>query len=275
MRERIGGAELAIVTGASSGIGAALVREFSRRGRPVLAVARRAERLAALEREAGAQGQAAVHPLAIDLTAAGAAAAVRDAARELGGAAWLVNNAGFGLYGPFHAVSGERAAAMVRLNCEAMVALTHAVLPDLLTAGRGRVVNVASVAGLMPAPFMSVYGASKAFVVSFSEALAEELRGTGVTVTAFCPGPVATEFGEVAGYGARPHKPPGKVSAEQAARDLIAAAQAGTVSSVPGPANKLAAAAARLLPRGLLRRVLGLALSPAKSKSLPGLNERS
>ncbi len=263
------GAQLAIVTGASSGIGAALARELSRRGRPVLVVARREERIVALSEEARAGGQAAIHALALDLTADGAAEVVRDRARELGGAAWLVNNAGHGLYGPFTALPAERLASLVRLNCEAVVALTHAVLPDLLAAGRGCIVNVASLAGYMPSPYMSVYGASKAFVISFSEALAEELRGTKVSVTAFCPGPVATEFGEVAGYSGRSHKPPGQISAEDAARALIAAAEAGAVADVPGPLNKLAAAVARILPRWLVRRASAAVLAPVKAKPLP------
>ncbi len=263
------GAQLAIVTGASSGIGAAVARELSRRGRPVLAVARRGERLVALTDEARARGQAAIHALALDVTASGAGEAIRDRARELGSAAWLVNNAGHGLYGPFATLSAERLVSMVRLNCEAMVGLTHAVLPDLLAAGRGRIVNVASLAGYMPSPYMSVYGATKAFAVSFSEALAEELRGTGVSVTAFCPGPVATEFGEVAGYRARSQDPPGRVSAEQSARALIAAAEAGAVADIPGALNKIAAALVRVLPRGLVRRASGAVLAPAKRSPLP------
>jgi short-subunit dehydrogenase len=264
------GAELAIVTGASSGIGAALARQLSRRGRPVLAVARREERLVALTEEARARGQASIHPLALDLAASGAAELVRDRARELGGAAWLVNNAGYGLYGPFDALPGERLAGMVRLNCEALVALTHAILPDLFAAGRGRIVNVASLAAFLPSPFISVYGATKAFVLSFSEGLAEELRGTGVSVTAFCPGPVETEFGEVAGYSGRPRDPPGKISAEEAARALIAAAEMGAVATVPGTLNKLTAALVRLLPRAVVRRASGAVLAPPRRRPLPG-----
>ncbi|HUL58141.1 MAG TPA: SDR family NAD(P)-dependent oxidoreductase [Anaeromyxobacteraceae bacterium] len=258
-----GRAALAVVTGASSGIGAALAREISRGGRPVLAVARREDRLRALAAEARAAGQAAVHPLPLDLTAPGAAETLRAAARELGGASWLVNCAGFGMYGPFERADPARLGEMIRLNCEALVLATRALLPDLREAGPdAALLNVASLGGLQPMPFLSVYGATKAFVVSFTEALAEELRGTGVRVTAFCPGPVETEFGAVAGTGARFADVPGILAADRAARDALAALGRGTVVSVPGGLNRVMAGLGRVLPRGLLRRVSRRVLAP-------------
>jgi short-subunit dehydrogenase len=263
MRVENGRAGLAVVTGASSGIGAALARELSGRGRPVLAVARRGERLDALAAAAAAAGRAPVHPLALDVAAPDAAARVRERARELGGAAWLVNNAGFGMYGPFRAQPAARITEMIRLNCEALVALTGALVPDLVEAGRGAVVNVASVAGFQPTPYMAAYGATKAFVLSFSEALSEELAGTGVTVTAFCPGPVATEFGAVAGYVHRRGTPPGQISAEAAARAAVDAAEAGEVVAVPGPLNRIAVLTGKLLPRAWVRRASRQVLRPA------------
>jgi short-subunit dehydrogenase len=252
---------LAVVTGASSGIGAALARALARRGQPVLAVARRAERLEALASDARAL-TAPIHALALDLAESGAAERVLAEARRLGGATWLVNNAGFGLYGTMSAQDPARLATMLRLNCEALVLLTRAFLPDLLVVERGVLVNVASSAGFQPTPFMAVYGASKAFVLSFSEALREELARTRITVTAFCPGPVATEFGEVAGYHARLRTPPGRISADDAARAALAAADRGRAVAVPGSLHRAAALAAQLLPRALVRRASRELLRP-------------
>lgn len=262
----ITGARLAIVTGASSGIGEALARELSRRGRPVLAIARRAERLERLAAEARAGGHAAIHPLVLDVAADGAAVRVRDAARDLGGAAWLVNNAGFGIYGRFTSRDAAAYVRLVRVNCEALVALTAEVLPDFLAEHHGVILNVASLAGFQPTPFMTVYGATKAFVLSFSEGLAEELRGTGVRVTAFCPGPVQTEFGDVAGMGKRFVSAPGMISAEAAARAAIGAAHAGELIAVPGLLNKLTVLLERLLPRAIVRRTSAWMLRQAEAR---------
>jgi uncharacterized protein len=254
---------LAIVTGASSGIGLALARELAARGHPILAVARRADRLDALAREvATAAGR--VHPLVADLGAPGAAERVRDAARALGGAAWLVNNAGFGMYGRFEDASPARLGEMVRLNCEALVLLAHALLPELRARAPSVLLNIASAAAFQPTPYMAVYGATKAFVLSFTEGLAEELRGTGVTVSAFCPGPVETEFGEIAGTGKRFREVPGILTAVAAAQAALAQVDRREVVHVPGPWNKLAATGGRLLPRALLRRVSGRVLRPGE-----------
>jgi short-subunit dehydrogenase len=254
---------LAVVTGASSGIGLAIARELAARGHPVLAVARRADRLEALARDAGAAG-GRIHPLVLDLGTPDAAERVRDAARALGGAAWLVNNAGFGMYGRFDAAEPARLGELVRLNCEALVLLSHALLPDLRAHAPAVLLNIASAAAFQPTPYMAVYGASKAFVLSFTEGLAEELRGAGVTVAAFCPGPVATEFGEIAGMGQRFREVPGILTAEVAAREALAQIDRRDVVHVPGPWNKLAAAGGRFMPRALLRRVSARVLRPGE-----------
>jgi short-subunit dehydrogenase len=178
---------LAVVTGASSGIGAALARHLARRGQPVLAVARRAERLEALASGAGSL-DAPIHPLALDVAEGGAAERVLEESHRLGGATWLVNNAGFGAYGAFAAQDAGQLAAMIRVNCEALVLLTRAFVGDLVRADHAVILNVASAAGFQPTPFLAVYGATKAFVLAFSEAIREELTRTRVTVTAFCPG---------------------------------------------------------------------------------------
>jgi short-subunit dehydrogenase len=255
-------APLAVVTGASSGIGLAIARELSRRGHPVLAVARRADRLAGLAAERP-RDSGPVHPLPLDLADGGAAARVREAARELGGAAWLANAAGMGLYGAVARSDPARVREMLRVNCEALALVTQALLPDLV-ARRGVVLNVASSAAFQPTPFMAAYGASKAFVLSFSEALREELAGTGVRVTALCPGPVETEFGAVAGYRGRLHQPPGTLGADEVARFGIAAALRGRAVAVPGPIYKAATLAAQLFPRAIVRRVSGAVLRPAR-----------
>ncbi len=248
---------LAIVTGASSGIGAALARRLSLAGRPVLAVARREDRLAVLAEEARAGGSAPIHPLAADVTEPGAADRIASAARDLGGVAWLVNNAGAGYYGHFEEQDPARLASLIRVNCEAPVLLTRTLLPQLRTCaeGEGVVLNVASAAAFQPTPFAAVYGASKAFVLSFSEALAEELRSARVFVGAYCPGPVDTEFGNVAGAGARFEWVPSVLSADDAAKEALAQIARRDVVYVPKPLYRLSSMAVRLLPRSLVRRI--------------------
>lgn len=260
----LAGPRLAVITGASAGIGLALSRAVAREGRPVLAVARRAERLEGLAAEASSRGWARVHPLALDLSAPGAAGRVLARAEELGGAEWLVNNAGFGGYGPVADADPERLAQMVRLNCEAVVLLSRAFLPSLARAGGGFVLNVASVVAFQPSPFLSVYGATKAFVLSFTEALAEELRGTAVGAGAFCPGPVATEFQAVAGSARRALRGPAVLTAEQAAREALEQLRRREVVRIPRLAYRVLAASAGLLPRGVVRRMSGRLNRPAQ-----------
>jgi short-subunit dehydrogenase len=253
------------VTGASAGIGASLTRLLAREGRPVLAVARREERLVALAAEARANGWAEVHPLAADVTIDDSAGQIAAAAAERGGAGWLVNNAGFGYHGAFATQDRARLALMVRLNCEAVVFLTHALLPQLRASGDGVVLNVASVAAFQPTPFMSVYGASKAFVLSFSEGLAEELRGKGVWVGAYCPGPVETEFGEVSGSADRIAFVPQVLSADEAAREALGQIARRKVIHVPRPLYRFASTTVRLLPRALVRRISARAHWPTEA----------
>jgi len=248
---------LAVVTGASAGIGLELARQLSRAGRPVLAIARRAERLQALAEEAKSGGWGAIHPMAEDLLLEGAAERIALRARELGGASWLVNNAGVALFGPFLESSPAQSVQQLRLNCEALVSLTHAVLPGLVDRGEGVVLNVASSAGFQATPFMTVYGATKAFVVSFTEGLGEELRGTGVSVTALCPGPVRTEIFEVGAPGVPRQSVAGELSAQACAEAGIRAAQRGDVICVPGAMTKMKAWTVKLLPRAVIRRSLG------------------
>ncbi|HEX4457531.1 MAG TPA: SDR family oxidoreductase [Polyangia bacterium] len=247
--------DLAVVTGASSGIGAEFARQLSARGHEVLAVARRGDRLLQLAARAASAGHAPIHALALDVTADGAAAQILGRARELGGAGWLVNNAGMAHLGAFADADGTEQTSSVRLNCEALVALTGAFVPEFLARGRGVILNVASGAGFQPTPFMATYGATKAFVLSFSEALAEELRGRGVTVTALCPGPVSTEIFQVGGLDEERKPPAHEISAEACARFGIDAAARGRVLAVPGFSNKLLAVSTHFAPRALVRRL--------------------
>ncbi len=258
------GLRLAVITGASAGIGLSLSRAVAREGRPVLAVARRAERLEALAAEAFARGWARISPLALDVAAPGAAAAVLARAEELGGAEWLVNNAGVGLYGPVAEADPARLAQMVRLNCESVVLLARAFLPSLLRAGGGFVLNVASIVAFQPSPYLSVYAATKSFVLSFTEGLAEELRGTTVGAGAFCPGPVATEFQAVAGSARRAVKGPSILTADEAARQVLEQLRRREVVRVPGLAYRVLAASTALLPRAVVRRMSGRLNRPAQ-----------
>ncbi|WP_437580879.1 SDR family NAD(P)-dependent oxidoreductase [Sorangium sp. So ce887] len=246
---------IAIVTGASSGIGAEIARQLSARGQPVLAIGRRAHRLEELSARARAASHAPIHPLELDVTAEGAGVLVRDRARELGGAAWLVNNAGTTRFGPFLEGDPAEQAMLVRLNCESVVALCAAIVPDLVTRGGGRVLNVASLAAFQPTPGHAVYGATKAFVLSFSESLAVELDRTGVTVTALCPGPVTTEIFDAGAPGVPRKKPPFEISAEECAAYGIAAADRGDVVAVPTALSKATAQLSRVLPRAVIRRL--------------------
>jgi short-subunit dehydrogenase len=225
-------------------------------------VARRADRLAALAAEAKASGTAPIHPFPQDLADDRAPDRIAETARAKGGAGWLVNDAGFGAYGAFARQDRALLARLLRVNCEALVALTHALLPQLRASRDGALLNVASAAAFQPTPFMSVYGASKAFVLSFTEALAEELRGTGLYVGVYCPGPVATEFDAVAGSGDRFSKAPSVLSADDAAAELIAQIARREVVYVPKPLYRFVTAAGRLLPRAAVRRISARAHQP-------------
>lgn len=194
-----------VITGASSGIGRELARRAAQEGHNLLLIARREERLEELKQELEGAHGITVRTLAVDLTDPSAADAIGDViTREGLTVENLINNAGFGGYGLFHEQPLERNLAMIRLNTSSLVALTRHLLPGMIERGRGRILHVASTAGLVPGPLQAIYYATKAFVVSFSQAIAEELRGTGVTSTALCPGPVRTEFAEAANLeGAR------------------------------------------------------------------------
>ncbi|HEV8547473.1 MAG TPA: SDR family oxidoreductase, partial [Polyangiaceae bacterium] len=185
----------ALVTGASSGIGKELARRFVAAGHGVVLVARRLPLLEALADELRPKGGDKVSVIACDLASLGGVERVLAELASRGLAIdFLVNNAGVGTTGAFHDSAAEREVAMVELNVTAVVHLTRGLLSGMLARGQGRILNIGSTAGFQPGPYMATYYASKAFVNHFSEALAYELRGTGVSVTVSCPGPTRTEF---------------------------------------------------------------------------------
>jgi short-subunit dehydrogenase len=242
----------ALVTGASSGIGAWIARELAERGHGVTLVARREDRLRELADEIGKTHGVRAETIAADL--GDPAQRDRLAARlaELGlEVEVLVNNAGFGGSAEVAKAERERLISMVRLNIEALVDLQARFTPAMVGRGRGAVINVASTAAFQPMPGTATYAASKAFVLSFSEAAHEELERRGVTVTALCPGPVKTEFAEVAGVGESEDRLPGVfwTSVEDVARAAVNGAERGKRVVVPGVFNRTGAVAGQHSPR--------------------------
>jgi short-subunit dehydrogenase len=222
-------AQTALVTGASSGIGEQFARKLAQRGYDLVLVARREDRLERL----AAELSAGTHVIAADL--ASEAADLPGKVAKLGvDVDVLVNNAGFGQRGHFVTSTPERAAEMVRVNCEAVVILTRAFVPAMLDHGRGGVITVASTAGMQPLPYEATYSASKAFAISFTEALHAELRGTGVKAMVVNPGPVPTEWQQVAGYGHETRILPGAIEADQVVEESLRAFDEGKRSIIPG-----------------------------------------
>jgi short-subunit dehydrogenase len=248
---------VALVTGASAGIGAELARVLAADHDLVL-TARRADQLRTLAEEAKRVHGATCHVFPADLGDPAAPQQLFDAVA----AAYLtvdvlVNNAGFGDLGPFAAADRAKVLRMIQVNVTALAELTGLFLPGMVARNRGRVLNVGSVAGFQPGPLMATYYATKAFVNSFSEALHSELLGTGVSVTVLCPGPVATEFAEVAGFGAKSIFSPGRaLTARAVAEAGVRAMRAGRRVVVPGLRNRLMLFAERFVPRGLVIRAV-------------------
>jgi len=243
--------QTALVTGASSGIGERLARRLAADGCDLVILARRTGRLEALAAELRGAHRVGVEVLTADLTSpAGLAAAearLSDPGRPV---ELLVNNAGFGSSGLFADLPASRAEDQVRLNVMAVVQLTHAALPGMLRCGHGGVLNVSSVAGFVPSPGAATYGATKAFVTSFSESLAAEVKGRGVHVTALCPGFTRTDGRGRSGIG------PAALAwldADQVARAGLDAVAAGRVLAVPGAQYKSVVSLTRVVPRAVVR----------------------
>jgi uncharacterized protein len=221
--------QTALITGASAGIGEEFARQLAGRGYDLILVARRRDRLEQLAE----QLPTTAHVVDCDLVSD--AASLPGKVEELGvDVDLLVNNAGFGLRGRFLELDPERDAEMVRVNCEAVVTLTHAFVPKMVERARGGVITVASTAGMQPLPYEAVYGASKAFAISFMEALWMELQGTGVKMLVVNPGPVKTEWQSIAGYDDSTPIPPGMITAEQCVSDSLEAYDRNKRSTITG-----------------------------------------
>ena len=241
-----------LITGASAGLGAEFARQCAARGEALLLVARRRDRLEALKSEIGGD----VHVIAADLAEAGAAESLMaQVAAEGLAVATLINNAGFGGGGAFAGQPLDRQREMIDLNVRTLTLLCHLALGPMFERGKGAILNVASTAAFQPGPGSAVYFATKAYVLSFTEALHQELKGSGIKVSALCPGPTATEFGEVAGY-----KGPALKRFKGDAAGVVKAGLDGLDRNraivIPGFANKAGAQASRWLPRSTVRRII-------------------
>ena len=241
---------IALITGASGGIGLELARIFAEQGYALVLVARSRQRL---EEIAVELKPTPVQVLAKDLTLVGASEGVY---REVPKVDVLVNNAGFGVYGPFLKTPLDEELGMLQLNMTVLVVLTKLYLPGMVAAGNGRILNVASTAAFQPGPLMALYYATKAFVLSFSEAIGSELEGTGVTVTALCPGPTATGFqARTKLEKSRLFKSMKVMDARTVAEAGYRALMAGKPVVIPGLMNKLLAQSVRFTPRALVTRI--------------------
>jgi short-subunit dehydrogenase len=235
-----------LITGASSGIGAELAKLFAQHGYELILTARDEQRLREI-------GGAAAKIIVADLSDPATPERIHAAAGEVD---VLVNNAGFGLLGRFATTDLTTELKMIQVNVTALVHLTKLLLPAMLAKNSGRVLNVASTAGFFPGPNMAVYYATKAFVVSFSEALSGELEGTEVTVTALCPGPTATRFGDTAGMkGTKLFQRGTVMTAADVARAGFDGLLRGRRLVIPGITNKLLVQSARFAPRSLILKI--------------------
>jgi uncharacterized protein len=256
----------ALITGASSGIGLELARIFAQNGHDVVLVARHEEKLQALAAELAARNVRA-QAIAIDLAAHDGAASLVAQLQARGiDVDILVNNAGFGLYGPFVETALATELSMIQLNVVALTELTKRLLPGMIARRRGRIMNVASTAAFFPGPLMAVYYATKAYVLSFSEAIANELEGSGVTVTALCPGPTASGF-QAAASLEQSKLVAGKTlpTAREVAQDGFDAVMAGRPLVVTGLSNKLLVLTPRFFPRRAIARVVRAAQERRKN----------
>ena len=248
----------ALVTGASRGIGSHFARALAARSRNLIIVARTRDRLEQLARELSGASGVQVQTFPLDLTAPGAPAELAQQIRERGlEVDLLVNNAGFGERGRFAKLSIETQATAIRLNTIALVELTHLLLPGMIGRGQGAIINVSSTAGFQPMPYAAIYAATKAFVTSFSMALAEEVRANGVTVVTLCPGPTETESSSRKSPSSLPGgRQPAQEVVESALKKMEA--QGGLV--VPRLVNKVMAFSNRLMPLQVSAKIVARAM---------------
>jgi short-subunit dehydrogenase len=246
-----------LITGGSEGIGYELARCFARDGHRLVLVARDAAKLEGAAAAISAESGVPVRTLVEDLSTPGAPARVFAALEsEADPVRVLVNNAGVGLYGPFAASDLHAGLAMMRVNMEALVALTGLFLPGMLARRGGAILNVGSTAGFQPGPLMAIYYATKAFVLSLSEALANELEGSGVRVSVLCPGPTVTGFQRRAGIAGSMLFKRGVMSAAEVAQAGYRGFGRGEVTVIPGLRNRLLTVLVRAAPRRLVPAIV-------------------
>ena len=245
-----------LITGASGGIGFELARLFARDHHNLILVARSGDRLAQVASELRALG-VTVHTYAIDLAAPNASKLLFEQVQSAGLTVdILVNNAGFGAFGEFAQMPEEQILGQIQLNITALTELTRLFLPAMLARRSGRIMNVASTAGFQPGPLMAVYYATKAYVISFSEAIANETRNSGVSVTCFCPGATDTGFAKRAGNDrSRVFQQFGAMSAEKVALDGYRAVMEGRTLAISGVQNWVVAQSTRFAPRKLVTAI--------------------
>jgi short-subunit dehydrogenase len=245
----------ALVTGASSGLGAEFAKQLAQRGTNLILSARSGEKLQRLAEDLSRVNGIASHALVADLGAPGGSRALLEQVESLGmHVSHVVNNAGFGSAGPFTSSDPQTEERMVRVNAEAIVVIARHFLPRLLGRGEGGLIQVASTASFQPTPFMATYGATKAFVLSFTLSLAEEARGSGVRVMALCPGPVPTGFQQAAGIHSSGLLKLTGLDARTVVETALSGYAAGRSIVVPGKLNSIQTTAAGVLPRGLVVR---------------------
>jgi uncharacterized protein len=250
---------VALITGASSGIGLELAKLFARDKNNLVLVARRGDKLSQIAIELNKEFGTSVKTIAADLTRPEAPGAIFEELKEAGIVVEiLVNNAGFGQYGTFADVGWEESLGQIQLNITALTHLTKLFLPAMVQRRTGRIMNVASTAGFQAGPGMAVYYATKAFVISFSEALAYELQDTGIKVTCFCPGPTDTGFQSRAQIEeSRLFKQVGPMDAKAVARDGYIALTQGKTLAISGFRNWLVAESVRFAPRRMVTAISG------------------
>ena len=249
--------ETVLITGASSGIGRELAKCFARDGSRLILLARKRNALQDLADELRQAHKTTSEVLPADLAEPGTPARVFEHFQVHGTKIdVLVNNAGFGAQGPFSNPPVQRQLDMLQVNVTALTHLTRLFLPGILQRGHGGILNVASTAAFQPGPGMALYYATKAFVLSLTEAISDEVAGSGVTITALCPGPTATNFAAAAGAGFSRHFLKSAMSAEVVARIGHHAFRQGRVLVIPGLRNKVLAFAVRLAPRAWVRRIV-------------------
>jgi uncharacterized protein len=248
-------ASAVLITGASGGIGHELAKLFARDRHNLALVARSAEKLATVSTELEPAG-IKVKNIALDLAKPGAPRVLHDQLQSDAVVVdILVNNAGFGAFGEFANMPEEEILGQIDLNITALTQLTRLFLPAMISRRSGRILNVASIAGFQPGPLMAVYYATKAYVISFSQAIANELEGSGVTVTCFCPGATHTGFAQRAGIGGSRLFKFGAMSAEAVARDGYRAVMKGSPLAISGAQNWLIAQSTRFAPRKMVTAI--------------------